>query len=132
MKKVKNNSTSGLSDEQMLYQLEGRPRLSIAFPMGLQHVLAMFAGNLAPMLIIAAIAKATPAETVIMIQAGMLISGLATLLQLYPIKIGRFQIGSGLPFVMGTSFAFVPTCFSCCCSGWDSRRIRGRLGWEFS
>lgn len=54
MKKVKNNSTSGLSDEQMLYQLEGRPRLSIAFPMGLQHVLAMFAGNLAPMLIIAA------------------------------------------------------------------------------
>lgn len=109
MKKVKNNSTSGLSDEQMLYQLEGRPRLSIAFPMGLQHVLAMFAGNLAPMLIIAAIAKATPAETVIMIQAGMLISGLATLLQLYPIKIGRFQIGSGLPFVMGTSFAFVPT-----------------------
>lgn len=35
MKKVKNNSTSGLSDEQMLYQLEGRPRLSIAFPMGL-------------------------------------------------------------------------------------------------
>lgn len=127
MKKVKNNSTSGLSDEQMLYQLEGRPRLSIAFPMGLQHVLAMFAGNLAPMLIIAAIAKATPAETVIMIQAGMLISGLATLLQLYPIKIGRFQIGSGLPFVMGTSFAFVPTASAAAAAGGIPAVLGGAL-----
>ena len=97
------------SDKDLVYQLEGRPKFSVAFPLGMQHVLAMFAGNLAPMLIIAAIAKATPAQTVVMVQAGMLISGLATFLQLYPIKIGRFQIGSGLPIVMGTSFAFVPT-----------------------
>ncbi|MFC6170037.1 uracil-xanthine permease family protein [Loigolactobacillus jiayinensis] len=109
MKTVKNKNNGGVSDADMVFQLEGRPKFSIAFPLGLQHVLAMFAGNLAPMLIIAAVAKATPAETIVMVQAGMLISGLTTFVQLYPIKIGRFQIGSGLPIVMGTSFAFVPT-----------------------
>lgn len=98
-----------VADKDLVYQLEGRPKFSIAFPLGMQHVLAMFAGNLAPMLIIAAVAKATPAQTVVMVQAGMLISGLTTFLQLYPIKIGKFQLGSGLPIVMGTSFAFVPT-----------------------
>jgi NCS2 family nucleobase:cation symporter-2 len=39
----------------------------------------------------------------------MLASGFSTLVQLYPIKLVRIQIGSGLPIVMGTSFAFVPT-----------------------
>lgn len=109
MKTVKNNKDDDVSDMELIYQLEGRPKFSVAFPLGLQHVLAMFAGNLAPMLIIAAVAKASPLDTVVMVQAGMLISGLTTFIQLYPIKIGRFQIGSGLPIVMGTSFAFVPT-----------------------
>lgn len=109
MKTVKNNKDDGVSDMELIYQLEGRPKFSVAFPLGLQHVLAMFAGNLAPMLIIAAVAKASPLDTIVMVQAGMLISGLTTFIQLYPIKIGRFQIGSGLPIVMGTSFAFVPT-----------------------
>lgn len=97
------------NDKDLVYQLEGRPKFSVAFPLGMQHVLAMFAGNLAPMLIIATVAKASPADTVVMVQAGMLLSGLVTFLQLYPIKIGKFQLGSGLPIVMGTSFAFVPT-----------------------
>ncbi|MCH4170737.1 MAG: purine permease [Lactobacillus sp.] len=105
----KNNDNKKLSDKDLVYQLEGRPKFSVAFPLGMQHVLAMFAGNLAPMLIIASVAKATAAETVVMVQAGMLISGLTTFLQLYPIKIGKLKIGSGLPIVMGTSFAFVPT-----------------------
>lgn len=104
------SSTQELTEDQkMVYQLNGRPKFSVAFPLGMQHVLAMFAGNLAPMLIIATVAHASAADTVVMIQAGMLISGLTTFLQLYPIKIGKFQIGSGLPIVMGTSFAFVPT-----------------------
>lgn len=38
----------------MVYQLEGRPGLSTALPLGLQqHVMAMFTSNLAPILIIA-------------------------------------------------------------------------------
>ncbi len=40
-------------DRAMVYQLDGRPGLTTAVPLGLQHVLAMFTSNLAPILIIA-------------------------------------------------------------------------------
>lgn len=127
MKSTNQKEKTTITDEDMLYQLDGRPKFSIAFPLGLQHVLAMFAGNLAPMLIIATIAKASPHDTVVMIQAGMLISGLATFLQLYPIKIGRLQIGSGLPIVMGTSFAFVPTASAAALAGGIPAVLGGSL-----
>lgn len=104
------------NDSSLIYQLDGRPGLHIALPLGLQHVLAMFVGNLAPVLIIAGVVNSTtkelivsPEQKLVMVQCAMFVSGLATILQLYPIKIGRFQIGSGLPIVMGTSFIFVPT-----------------------
>jgi len=99
-----------------VYELEGRPALAAAIPLGLQHVFAMFIGNLAPILVMAGLVDAvtgapiiTPQQRMLMIQCCMLASGLATVLQLYPIKLGKVQIGSGLPIVMGTSFAFVPT-----------------------
>jgi NCS2 family nucleobase:cation symporter-2 len=101
-------------DAGLIYQLEGRPRLRIALPLGLQHVLTMFVGNLAPVLILAGVVSAatgenivTPEEKLLMVQCAMFVSGVATLLQLYPIRIGKFQIGGGLPIVMGTSFVFV-------------------------
>ena len=74
-----------------------------AFPFGLQHVLAMFVANLAPVAIIAGAAGLSPMESASLIQAAMLIAGIGTLIQLYP--IGR--VGSGLPIVMGISFTFV-------------------------
>lgn len=98
--------------EELLYQLDGKPSLKYAIPIGLQHVFAMFTGNIAPLLIVTSLTGlATPVsqqEIVQMLQCAMLLSGIATLLQVFPIKIGKFQIGSGLPLVMGTSFAFVP------------------------
>ncbi|MGL4736659.1 MAG: uracil-xanthine permease family protein [Cellulosilyticaceae bacterium] len=97
-------------DEELIYELEGRPSLKVAMPLGLQHVLAMFTGNLAPIFIVAGIANVTMEERVLMIQCAMLVSGLTTFLQLYPLRISKsFRIGAGLPIVMGTSFAFVPT-----------------------
>jgi NCS2 family nucleobase:cation symporter-2 len=108
--------TKNKDDHALVYQLEGRPPLRIAFPLGLQHVLAMFIGNLAPVLVLASVVSNTtglPIITVqqrmLMVQCCMFASGLTTMLQLYPIKIRSFQIGAGLPIVMGTSFAFVPT-----------------------
>ena len=41
-----------ISDKELIYQLEGKPSFKVAFPLGLQHVLAMFTGNLAPILIL--------------------------------------------------------------------------------
>ena len=98
-----------ISDKELIYQLEGKPSFKVAFPLGLQHVLAMFTGNLAPILILIGVLKLDGVLSVKMIQCAMFVSGLTTFVQLYPIKIGKFQIGAGLPIVMGTSFAFVPT-----------------------
>jgi NCS2 family nucleobase:cation symporter-2 len=103
-------------DQELIYQLEGRPSLRIAFPLGLQHVLAMFIGNLAPVLVVANVISnstgapiMTPEQRAFMVQCCMFVSGISTLIHLYPIKIGKIQIGAGLPIVVGTSFAFVPT-----------------------
>jgi len=82
----------------------------------MQHVFAMFIGNLAPILVMSGLINRatgmpiiTPDQRMLMIQCCMFASGLATILQIYPIKIGGIQIGAGLPIVMGTSFGFVPT-----------------------
>jgi NCS2 family nucleobase:cation symporter-2 len=60
----------------------------------------------------------------------MIVSGVTTFLQLYPLKIGKLnlQIGSGLPIVMGTAFAFVPTAIAAGKAG----GISGVLGGCFS
>jgi NCS2 family nucleobase:cation symporter-2 len=105
-----------MTDSELIYQLDGRPHLRTAVPLGLQHVLAMFIGNLAPVLVLCGLVDnatgqpiATPEQRMLMVQAVMFCSGITTFLQLYPIKIGKIQIGGGLPIVMGTAFAFVPT-----------------------
>lgn len=81
--------------------------LKQALPLGIQHVLAMFLGNVSPLLIICGLLE-MPVETKSMlIQNAMFIAGVATLVQLYPICK---RIGSGLPVVMGTSSGFIGTC----------------------
>ena len=74
-----------------------------AIPFGLQHILAMFVANLTPITIIAGAAGLSQAEVAILLQNAMLVAGIATLIQLYPV----WKIGSGLPIVMGVSFTFV-------------------------
>ena len=44
-------------------------------PFGLQHVMAMFVANLAPIFIVASAAKMTPAQSATIIQAGLLVAG---------------------------------------------------------
>ncbi len=95
------------NSKELVYQLDGRPSLKYAIPLGLQHIMAMFVSNIAPILIIAGAVGLDADSTRIMVQAVMLTSGVTTLIQLYPIKIGKIQIGTGLPIVMGISFAFV-------------------------
>ena len=96
------------NDKELIYQLEGRPSFKTAFPLGLQHILAMFTGNLAPILIIAGICGLEPADKTVMLSSAMVVSGVTTLFQLYPLKLGKsYRIGANLPIVMGTSFAFV-------------------------
>ena len=88
-----------------LFRLEGRVPLGKAIPFGLQHILAMFVSNLAPITLIAAAAQPAlaQAEIAVLLQNAMIAAGIATLIQLYPL----WKVGSGLPIVMGVSFTFV-------------------------
>ncbi|MBQ9648117.1 MAG: purine/pyrimidine permease [Oscillospiraceae bacterium] len=96
-----------------IYRLEGRVPIGKAIPFGLQHVLAMFVANITPLIIIASVAvyngePFTAVETARLLQNCMIIAGIGTLIQLYPI----WKIGSGLPVVMGLSFTFLAACLS--------------------
>ena len=84
---------------------EAMPPMGQAIPLGLQHVLAMFASNVTPAVIVAGAAGLAfgGAEQVYLIQMAMLFAGIATLFQ----TIGIGPIGARLPIMQGTSFAFV-------------------------
>ncbi|WP_343249704.1 uracil-xanthine permease family protein [Diplocloster hominis] len=102
MKQEKNYSTP--------YDLDGKLPLKTAIPLGLQHVLAMFAGNLTPILLITGacgIAAGSP-DQVAILQNAMLVAGLVTLVQLFAIG----PVGGKLPIVMGTSSGFIGVCQS--------------------
>ncbi len=74
-----------------------------AVPFGLQHVLAMFVSNIAPIIILANIVGTDPTLSAALIQNCMVIAGIGTMIQLYPV----WRIGSRLPIVMGISFTFL-------------------------
>lgn len=86
-----------------IYRLDGRVPVTKAVPFGLQHILAMFVANLAPITIIAAAGGLSQAEIAVLLQNAMFIAGIATLIQLFPI----WKVGARLPIVMGVSFTFV-------------------------
>ena len=88
-----------------IYELEGCVDLKQAIPLGVQHVLAMFLGNVSPLLIVCGLLNIDSNTKSMLIQNSMFIAGIATLIQLYP----RFKVGSGLPVVMGTSSGFIGT-----------------------
>lgn len=96
-----------------IFELDGIPRLREAAPLALQHVVAMIVGCVTPAIIVAGAVGdggLKPEDRVILIQASLVMSALATLIQLFPIgKKAGFAIGSGLPMIMGVSFAYVPS-----------------------
>lgn len=95
-----------------LYQLNGRVPLLQAIPFGLQHVLAMFVSNITPIIILANAVGIDAAISAILIQNCMIIAGIGTLVQLYPV----WRIGSRLPVVMGISFTFLSVAITIGCT----------------
>lgn len=100
-----------------IYRLNGRVPLGKAIPFGLQHVLAMFVSNLAPVLIVCSAALVrgtgehlTSAEITQLLQCAMFAAGVGTTMQLYPV----WKIGSKLPIVMGVSFTFLGSLLMIC------------------
>lgn len=91
------------SSVQNIYTLDGHVPLAQAVPFGLQHILAMFVANIAPIIIVTGACGLDASHSAMLIQCAMIIAGIGTLIQLFPI----WKIGSGLPIVMGISFTFV-------------------------
>lgn len=88
-----------------IYRLDDRVPVGKAIPFGLQHVLAMFVSNLAPITIIAGAAQPALSQQEIasLIQNAMFVAGIASMIQLFPI----WKVGAKLPIIMGVSFTFV-------------------------
>lgn len=82
-----------------IYKLDGKVPVSKAIPFGLQHILAMFVANIAPIIIVAGASGLDSSDSAMLIQSAMIIAGIGTLIQLFPL----WKIGSGLPIVMGIS-----------------------------
>ena len=101
------NNRSGVSMEN-IYSLDGRVPLLKSIPFGLQHVLAMFVANIAPIMIVTGASGLSVQETASLIQTAMIMAGVGTLVQLFTV----WKLGAGLPIVMGISFTFVSVfCF---------------------
>ncbi len=104
-------SNSSIGTPEQLRDPNYTPPLTQAVPLGIQHVMAMFASNVTPAIIVAGAAGfgfGSPNADIptinYMIQMSILFAGIATLIQ----TIGMGPIGGRLPIVQGTSFAFLP------------------------
>lgn len=102
---------SSIGTPEQLRDPNYTPPISMAVPLGIQHVLAMFVSNVTPAIIVAGAAgfgfgSNSPGffNLIYMIQMSILFAGIATLFQ----TIGVGPVGAKLPIVQGTSFAFIP------------------------
>ena len=86
-----------------IYTLDGKVPLLKSVPFGLQHVLAMFVANIAPIMIVTGASGLSVQETAALIQTAMIMAGIGTLVQLFTV----WKLGAKLPIVMGVSFTFV-------------------------
>ncbi len=96
MARKRKTKTSGATNKKL--------PLGQSIPLGIQHVLAMFAGNITVPIIIAGIFGQTPEQKIFLIQMALFVAGVATVIQ----TVGYGKIGSRLPIIQGTSFAFIP------------------------
>ena len=100
MSKTKQKSVATMEN---LYTLDGKVPLLKSIPFGLQHVLAMFVANIAPIMIVTDASGLSVQETASLIQTAMMVAGIGTLVQLFTV----WKLGAKLPIVMGVSFTFV-------------------------
>ena len=100
MSKIKEKSVASMEN---IYSLDGKVPLLQSVPFGLQHVLAMFVANIAPIMIVTGASGLSVQETASLIQTAMIMAGIGTLVQLFTV----WKLGARLPIVMGVSFTFV-------------------------
>ena len=100
---MSNMSTKAAASMENIYTLDGKVPFLKSIPFGLQHVLAMFVANIAPIMIVTGACGLSTQETASLIQTAMIMAGIGTLVQLFTV----WKLGAKLPIVMGISFTFV-------------------------
>lgn len=90
-----------------VFELTGTPPMGQAIPLALQHVVAMIVGCVTPAIIAGNAGNLSPGDKVLLIQSSLVIAGIATLIQLFPVGGKRFRISSGLPVILGASFSYL-------------------------
>ena len=100
---MSNMSTKAAASMENIYTLDGKVPLLKSIPFGLQHVLAMFVANIAPIMIVTGACGLSTQETASLIQTAMIMAGIGTLVQLFTV----WKLGAKLPIVMGISFTIV-------------------------
>ena len=93
------------TSKDAVFQWRGIPQPGQLLPLGLQHVVAAVVGVITPAILVADTCGLSSADKTLMIQVSLILTALATLLQLFPIF---HRIGSGLPDIRGISFACPP------------------------
>ena len=112
------------SRRDLLFRFHGVPPIGTSISLALQHLVAMIVGCVTPPIIIAGAIGLSQADRVLLIQASLVMSAVCTLMQLFPIG-GRF--GSGLPVILGVSFAYVPSMQAIAASGGGVGAIAGAM-----
>ena len=96
-------SQSTSVSEQSLYQFRGSiPSPKHLIPLGLQHVVAAVVGVITPAIIISGTCGLAPEEKTLLIQASLVMTAIATFLQLFQLF---HKLGAGMPGIIGTRFA---------------------------
>ena len=108
----------------LLFQFYGVPPLGSSVSLALQHLVAMIVGCVTPAIIISEAVGLGQADRVLLIQASLVMSAVSTFLQLFP--IGK-RFGSGLPVILGVSFAYVPSMQAIVSSGGGISAIAGAM-----
>lgn len=94
---------------EALFTLTGKAPTGQVLSLALQHLVAMIVGCVTPSIIVANASGMSQENKVVLIQAALVVAAISTLLQIFPIGGKQFRFGSGLPVIMGVSFAYVST-----------------------
>jgi xanthine permease len=97
----------GAAGDRVVEPVDEVPPLRQLIPLGLQHVLAMYAGAVAVPLIVGgaliAAHRLNPGDLPYLVNADLLVAGIATLIQ----SVGFWRFGVRLPLIQGCTFAAV-------------------------
>ena len=113
-------------DNSELFKWDGKPGFGQTLPLAAQHVLAAVVGCVTPAILVANAANNAGGNVNmgLLIQVSLVFAALSTFLQLYG---QRFKLGSGLPVIIGVSFAYVPTMTAIAAQAKDVDTIFGAM-----